>query len=193
MTKHYDIQKGSSEQRDRVESLLFGLENLDPEIREQIITAWITSWLCSPYVDLSDAPYGPLAPDYLLMDHVREVVQIGLVLAHEAKNQWNETCDLKSLIAVLLMHDVDKPLMFLRTEAGIEVSPLASTLPHGVVGSMIAYDLGLPQQVVDIVATHSGQSPFHSLLFESYILHYADMFASDRAILAGGGKPFFQK
>ncbi len=193
MENHYEIQPGSPEQRRRVENLLSGLEEVDAATGERVVTAWVTSWLNSPYSDLSEAPYGPLAPDYPLMDHVREVLQFGLVLASEAAEKWNQTCGADTLVPILLLHDVDKPLMYVRTENGVQPSPLASTLPHGVVGSMIVHDLGFEQKVVNTVATHSGNSPFHGVQFEDFILHYADMFTSDRAILAAGGKPYYQK
>jgi hypothetical protein len=74
-------------------------------------------------------------------------------------------------------------------------SQLSRELQHGVVGAMLLKELGLPHTVVSTVAMHAGNSPFHGRNFEAYVLHYADYFATDHAIMLEGAdkEPYYQK
>ena len=189
----YEIQPGSSNQRRAVEDWLAGLDLVSPEVRERIITGWVTSWAASPYENLEDMPYSTLAPGFQLMRHVNEVTRTGVDLAHRAIKEWGDEIDWDVMVSILTMHDVDKPLMYVRENGGVTYSKLSKELPHGVVGAMILKDLGFPHYVISTVATHASNAPFHGKNLEAYILHYADFFATDRACMREGTTPFYQR
>lgn len=189
----YEIQSGSPAQRAKVEGWLAGLELASAPVRERIVTAWVSSWLASPYGALEEMPYSTLAPEFPLMQHVNEVTRTGIDLARRAQAEWGDAVDWDEMIAILALHDVDKPLMFVRENGVVAHSRLARELPHGVVGAMIVRDLGFPHVVVSTVATHASNAPFHGRNIEAYILHYADFFATDRACMREGTTPFYQR
>lgn len=83
--------------------------------------------------------------------------------------------------------------MFERKEGRVIYASLAHRMAHGVVGAMLLHDLAFPGIVVDTVSTHAANSPFHGSNVEAYILHYADFFSADHAIMNDGGQPFYQK
>lgn len=188
----YTIDRSSNQRRQQVSDWLFGLDLVSPAVRDSIVTAWVSSWSSSPYAQLADMPFSPGA-DYPLERHVNEVTRAGMDLARRAAADWGETIDPDILVPVLMLHDVDKPLMYTRAGGAIGYSQLSRELPHGVVGAMLLKELGFPHPVVSAVATHAGYSPFHAETFEGYVLHYADYFAADHAMRVCGKPPFYQK
>jgi hypothetical protein len=189
----YTIERGSANQREYVENWLAGLDLVSPETRDRIVTGWITAWTSSPYESIEDMPYSKLAPGYLLYKHVNEVTLAGIDLARRANADWGSAIDYDSLVSILAMHDVDKPLMYMRDGQEVKNSQLSKELPHGVVGAMILKDLGFPHLVVSTVATHASNAPFHGQSFEAYVLHYADFFSTDHALMLEGTQPFYQR
>ena len=189
----YTIDRASNSRRKAVEEWLWGLDLVSPEVREKIVTAWVSSWSSSPYSELSEMPFSPSAPDYRLEWHVNDVTRTGVDLARRAAADWGAKIDWDVMMSILILHDVDKPLMYTRESDGVGYSQLSRELPHGVVGAMLLKELGFPHTVVSTVATHAGNAPFHGSNLEAYVLHYGDYFAADRAMFLAGKTPFYQK
>ncbi len=188
----YTIDRDNNLRRELVSEWLFGLNLVSPNIADAVVTAWVSSWMSSPYENLSDMPFSPVA-DYPLERHVNEVTRAGVDLARRAAADWGTEVDNDVLLPVLMLHDVDKPLMYCREDGKVVYSQLSRELPHGVVGAMLLKELGFPHSVVSAVATHAGYSPFHAETFEGYVLYYADYFAADHAMQCCGQRPFYQK
>lgn len=190
---YYTIQMGDPARRQRVSGWLDGLDEVSPATREAIITAWVSAWASSPFETLEEIPYSLLAPSYRLMDHVNEVTRAGLDLSRRAARDWERTSDPEVLVPILVLHDIDKPLLMVRQEGTVRASALAAELPHGVPGAMLLRELGFGPRVVNTVATHATNAPFHGSTTEAWLLHYADLFATDHALMSTGGKPFYQR
>jgi putative nucleotidyltransferase with HDIG domain len=188
----FTIDKTSNSRRKTVEDWLWGLDLVTSPVREQIVTAWTSAWASSPYERLEDMPF-TTGVDYPLMKHVNEVTKAGVDLAKRAKSDWGTDVDMDTLMSILILHDVDKPLMYERRGSEIGYSKLSTEVPHGVVGAMLLRDLGFPDEVVGVVATHSPKMPFHGKGHAAYVLHYADLFSADHAIMLVGKEPFYQK
>ena len=188
----YTIDRTANLRRTLVAEWLYGLDLVSPDLRDMIVTAWVSSWSSSPYENLSDMPFAPVA-DYPLERHVNEVTRAGLDLARRAATDWGTPIDNDVLMPILILHDVDKPLMYVRESGTVGYSQLSRELPHGVVGAMLLKELGFSHPVVSAVATHAGYSPFHAETFEGYVLHYADYFAADHAMRVCNKLPFYQK
>ena len=188
----YTIQEGSIAERKQVSDWLFGLERLSPDNREKVITAWISSWRSSSYRSLEHIP-GFSFSSYKLMDHVNDVVHFGISLAEESIKRWGLTFDWEELIQIFILHDIDKPLLMDMDGEKIVKSERARQLQHGVLGALLLNDLGFSEKVISTVATHATNSPFHGSSTEAYILHYADLFAADHAVMKEGLTPYYQK
>jgi hypothetical protein len=189
----YTIDRSSNWRRKTVEDWLYGLDLVSRAVRDDIVTAWVSSWASSPYERLEDVPF-TAGVDYPLTRHVNEVTRGGVELGRVAAEAWGADIDHDTLMSILMLHDVDKPLMTIRTESGeIVYSELSREIPHGVVGAMLLKDLGFPHLVVSTVATHAGNSPFHGRGVEAQILHYADFFSADNALKSAGRQPFYQR
>src|SRR5271165_3783473 len=110
----YVIDRASNSRRRAVEEWLFGLDLVSPEVREKIVTAWVSTWSSSPYQELAEMPYSPGAPHYRLEWHVNDVTRAGVDLARRASADWGKVVDNDILLPILILHDVDKPLMYVR-------------------------------------------------------------------------------
>lgn len=192
MSEPYQIDRSSNQKRRDVEAWLYGLDLVSPSVRDDIVTAWVSAWASSPYETLEAMPFGA-GVDYPLMQHVNEVTRAGMDLAQRAAADWDVTLDRDVVVPILILHDVDKPLMYVRDGAEINHSPLYHQLPHGVAGAMLLKDLGFPHKVVSTVALHAGNAPYHGSTFEAFLLHYADYFSADHAMMTAGKKPYYQK
>jgi putative nucleotidyltransferase with HDIG domain len=188
----YTIDRSSNSRRKTVEDWLFGLDRVSPSVRDNIVTAWVSTWSSSPYETLEEMPFSA-GLDYPLMQHINEVTRAGVDLAQRAAADWKVQLDPDILLPILMLHDVDKPLMYVREGGEVLRSKLYHELPHGVVGAMVLKDLGFPHQVISAVALHAGNAPYHAESFEAYVLHYADYFSADHALMTLGKKPFYQK
>lgn len=190
----YEIVKGTAEQREEIRRWLPGLDELALDMREQVITAWVTVWQNSSYESLDEVPY---ALSHKLVDHVSEVVRFGMAFAQLAEEQWGDAWKIKlnwqELIQVLILHDLDKPMLYTRSANPLEKSTVAKQLPHGTLSALILKELGFSENIISAVATHSLESPFHPATALSYVLYYADLFSADHALLEEGIEAFYQK
>lgn len=188
----YKIDRTSNSRRKAVEEWLWGLDLVSPSLREGIVTAWTSAWASSPYERLEDMPFTAVL-DYPLMSHVNEVTRAGVDLAKRAQADWKIELADDVLVPSLILHDVDKPLMYVREGDAVVGSTLSKEIPHGVVGAMLLKELGFAHEIVSVVATHSPKMPFHNRGWAAYVLHYADMFSADHASMLMGKEPSFQK
>jgi hypothetical protein len=191
MTEPYHIDNGSNWRRQAVEEWLFGLDLLSPPVREKVVTAWVSAWASSSHEKLEDMPFSPGASPYPLMQHINDVTRAGVDLGKRAEADWGVTFDPDVLVSILILHDVDKPLLYAREGDGAGHTPLFYELPHGVIGGMLLKELGFPHTVVSTVATHATNAPFHGRNLEAQVLHYADLFAADHAFRQMGKTPVY--
>ncbi len=186
----YTIDRSSNWRRKAVEETFWGLDRLSPGLREMSMTAWVTTWAASPYERLEDMPWSPGA-DYPLINHVNEVTRAGVDLAARARADWQLALDDSVLMPALILHDVDKPMMYERVNGEVVGTTLSMEIPHGVVGGMLLKELGFEHEVISIVTTHSPRMPFNHRGNVAYILHHADTFAADQASMKCGKKPAY--
>lgn len=186
----YRIETGSKARRAAVEDWLFGLDLVSPAVRTRIVTAWVSAWKSSSHAGLGDMPFNP-GPFFPLAKHVNQVTRAGVDLGRRAETDWGMALDWDEMMSILILHDVDKPLLYVRQDGEYVTSALSRELPHGVVGAMLLKELGFSHLVVSTVATHATNAPFHGATREAHILHYADLFAADHALRMMGRTPFY--
>lgn len=189
----YIIDRTPGEKRGVVAREIWGLDLVSEKVREDIITAWVTMWTSSNFERLEDVPFAP-GMNSPLLRHVNEVTRAGVLLARQATEEWRVEFDTDVLVSILILHDVDKPLLSEPDgQGGTRASRMASQLQHGVIGGMLLKELGFPHIVVSHVALHAGNAPFHPETPEALVLYHADYFSADQAMMAVGKPPFYQK
>ena len=191
MTQPYAIDRGSNALRQAVQDWLFGLDLVSAPLQEAIVTAWASAWASSTHERLEDMPFSPGSSFFPLAQHVNEVTRAGVDLGKRAAADWGTTFDPDVLVPILILHDVDKPLLYRREGAGSVHTDLYYELPHGVIGGMMLKELGFAHTIVSTVATHATNAPFHGRNLEAHVLHYADLFAADHAFRVMGETPLY--
>ncbi|MEN0076348.1 MAG: HD domain-containing protein [Paracraurococcus sp.] len=191
MTQPYSIDHGSNWRRQAVRDWLVGLDPLPEALQERIVTAWVSSWASSSHERLEDMPFSPGSGFYPLMRHVNEVTRAGIDLGRRAAADWGGELPEELLLPILILHDLDKPLLYRREGGGAVQTDLYHELPHGVIGAMMLKELDFPHVVVSTVATHATNAPFHGRNPEAHVLHYADLFAADHAFRSMGETPLY--
>jgi hypothetical protein len=81
---------------------------------------------------------------------------------------------------------MDKPLLYMRTETGVQYSPGRSGDDHGPLGADLALAHGIPTEVAELIRYHSPFSQKHSehsASVEATILRCADITAAGLAAL----------
>lgn len=190
--KSYKIVSPTAPQRAQMLDAFPRLGELHPPDRDRAVTAWLSVLYASSFADIRDVPFSHGAPGSLV-DHTNDVTEAGLALLAVAETRWGWTVDRQRLLAVLLLHDLDKPLL-MRREAGADLeTPVASRIPHGVLGALILTELGMAEEVVAAVATHATHAPLRGPDPEVHILHYADLFCADAELARTDRTPFFRQ
>ncbi len=178
---------------DRVRSLLKGLDALPGSSADLILAAWSIFLSNSLFDDLADVPVSP-GLSHSLVDHTNDVVHLGRLIGAGYRDLDMPAFEPEVLDLILYLHDIDKLLLFQPGPAlgTTERSPLSRKIPHGVLAGLLLNELGACESVINVVATHSTDAPFHNESTEALILHYADMAAIDAIKLREGQRPFFQ-
>jgi hypothetical protein len=191
MTQPYSIERGTNSRRQAVQDWLFGLDLVAAPLQDAIVTAWASSWASSSHERLEDMPFSPGSGFFPLMQHVNEVTRAGIDLGKRAAADWGTAFEADVLVPILILHDLDKPLLYRRDGGGSVHTDLYHELPHGVIGAMMLKELGVAHSIVSTVATHATNAPFHGRNLEAHVLHYADLFAADHAFRVMGETPLY--
>jgi putative nucleotidyltransferase with HDIG domain len=93
--------------------------------------------------------------DETLVRHTNAVVNMAEAIASEFQQAYDVALNLDRLLAGGLLHDVDKLVLYERKGDSVQLSELGRKVSHGGYGAKVAAQVGLPQDVVNIIACHS--------------------------------------
>jgi putative nucleotidyltransferase with HDIG domain len=150
----------------------------DAALREQVIENTALKRGKWRATDLEQIPFSMLAAScgVSLAAHTRNVTDCCIKLGEVLEKAYKPLFQIHSdyLIAGAILHDVGKALEYCSTEAGYGISKSGKLLRHPISGAALAAELGLPDEVVHIIAVHSkeGDGGFRSP--EAWIIHHAD-------------------
>ena len=127
-------------------------------LRDRVIEAWVRVWRESGYQDIGDTPNWPSENDSLVA-HTNAVARMTLAAAGEYQQVYQAKLSRDFLLAGALLHDIDK-MVVVELKGGVfEPTELGRKVIHGAYGAQVAEDLGLPPEVVNIIASHSFLQP----------------------------------
>lgn len=112
------------------------------------------------------------------IEHVRVVTKIAIQMHDTLEDTYKKQQNIRDLVIVgALLHDVGKMIEFCLKDGEIAYSDNANIIRHPLSGAIIAEKVGLPEEIVHIIATHSfeGKDSYHSLA--SIIVNMADEIA----------------
>ncbi|MBU3905288.1 MAG: HDIG domain-containing protein [Nanoarchaeota archaeon] len=110
-----------------------------------------------------------------LLDHILSVTEISISIAETFNKIYKKKINLDHVIAGALLHDIMKVFMIKKGGKGLT----GTKLDHAVFSAAELYSRGFPEEVVDIVASHGGESAQPNIrTIESFIVYQADVIDS---------------
>ncbi len=152
----------------------------DPELRKKTITVWIEALEQSGWTvkDLSEMPFTLLIPDtdVNLITHTRAVTLSALRIAEVLVQEYagRIAIDRDILLSGALLHDVGKLFEYKKEKGRFVKSRQGELLRHPISGAAFAFKLGLPQDVIHIIAAHSKEGDGSRRTIEAIIVNHAD-------------------
>jgi putative nucleotidyltransferase with HDIG domain len=141
------------------------------EIKEKIVTVWQKAAEKGGWDKLDDVPFTLLFENSgKLTEHTKRVTHLAkavIDLREEALNQ-------DYLIAGALLHDVGKMLEYERVNGKIVKGKFGQKFRHPVSGSKLAWQCGIPDEIVHIIYAHSHEGDKTERSPEAFIVHHCD-------------------
>jgi putative nucleotidyltransferase with HDIG domain len=157
----------------------------DLGLREKVINVWHRAIRAGGWSlrDLSRIPFTLLIKEVKVsfIEHVRAVTKICLETARVLKETIPEFPIINNdfLIAGALLHDIGKLIEYEDKEGKIQKSKRGRFLRHAFEGLGLSYDMGIPIEILHIIAVHSKEGEDFARSPEASILHHADFITFD--------------
>ncbi len=149
-----------------------------PELREiknkrlqrQIVELWLTAVRRGGWKQIDAIPFTLLIKTRRgLVEHTRAVTSMAMAIARSRKD-----LNLDLVIAGGISHDVGKLLEYTRKGRAIVKSDQGKRIRHPVSGAALAQEIGLPPDVVHIIASHSEEGELVARSKEAVVIHHCD-------------------
>jgi len=189
----------SQKEKDHLAKHLPMINNIDdPDLRDKVYGLLAGVLNESPYQDITDVPNFTTElmggeDEETFVRHTGAVVSGAMAFAGALQSAYGIRIDDDILLAGAILHDVEKPVAYARKGNVVELTPLGRKTLHGEIGASMARQAGLPETVINIIASHSpteGKIPPASI--EAVIVRCCDtgVFQSYRLMT---GKGLWQK
>ncbi len=152
----------------------------DGSLREKTIQVWQEAikrggWKME---DLTEMPFTLLIArtSINIIQHTRAVTLCSLRIAEILIKEYKEkiSINLDHLLSGALLHDVGKLFEYRREGKRFVKSDEGKLLRHPISGASFAFQHGLPQEVIHIIAAHSKEGDGARRTVEAIIVNHAD-------------------
>jgi len=149
----------------------------DGGLREKVIKCWKVAMERGGWKTLDNIPFTLLLPDAgSFVEHVNRVAEMAYAVGKARKD-----VNMDLLLAGAILHDVGKLLEYERVGNEVKKSRMGKIIRHPVSGAALASELGLGEDLVSIIASHSKEGEFVERLPEAVIVHHCDFIDFDIA------------
>lgn len=156
----------------------------DDELRSNTIAVWEQLWGESLWEDIMDLPCSTHKTDYPHVVHNRSVVKMAILVAETLMEFHQVDINMDYLIAAALLQDASKLVEYEPTEdGGCRLSMLGEKFAHSFYAGHIALNKGIPDEIAQVILTHSPDSPVYPQTLICKILFYVDQ--TDMAAIGG--------
>ena len=162
MVENHDIETCFSEELQWIK---------DTTLREQVVQVWKKAAEQGKWKNLDMVPFTLLFENSgRLIDHTKRVTH----LAKAVLDQREEALNQDYLIAGILLHDVGKLLEYDVVDGKIVKGEYGKKFRHHVSGAKLAWQCGLPDEIVHIIYAHSHEGDKTERSPEAVIVHHCD-------------------
>lgn len=156
----------------------------DLQLRQSVIAVWEKLWEESAWEDIMDLPCSTHKTDYPHVIHNRSVVRMAVQVAETLKEFHKVEVDMDHLVAAALLQDASKLVEYEPDgNGGCVMSKRGKLFMHSFYGGHVALELGVPEEIVQTIVTHSPDSPVFPQTLICKILFYVDQ--TDMAAIGG--------
>ncbi len=142
----------------------------DEELRGKVVECWTLAMERGGWDSLDGIPFTLLLPDAgEFTGHVNRVTAMAAAVGRE-----RDDLDMDVLIAGALLHDVGKLLEYERADGQVQKSAMGHIIRHPVSGAALAALVGLPDNIVSIIAAHSKEGEYVERIPEAVVVHHCD-------------------
>ena len=152
----------------------------DSDLREKTRAAWVLAFERSPLEpdDLLAIPFTLHVEGCTVsfMEHKRLVVHLAKVSAEKIAEFMGDAMpiDRDTLIAGAILADVGKLLEYEKEDGKVVQSKRGKYLRHPFTGVGLGQEVGVPDAVCHVIATHAGEGNLVKRSAEAYVVHHAD-------------------
>ena len=157
----------------------------DRALREKTLRTWVAGFERSPLEpkDLHEIPFTLLVPGCAIsfIAHKRAVVHVSIESAKAMKRFFGDQLpiDMDVLASGAILIDVGKLLEYERVDGKLRQSAKGQLLRHPFSGAGLCQEMGLPDAVTHMVATHAKEGSLGKRTVEAWIVHHADFMSFD--------------
>lgn len=156
----------------------------NPELREKTIAVWNRMYEEGKWEDIMALPCSTKKTDYPHIVHNRSVVQMAVSCAKIVAELHHAEVDMDHLIAAALLQDVSKLVEYEPDgNGGCALSERGKKFMHAFLAAHVALEVGLPDDVAQVILTHTPDSPVYPQTLIGKILFYVDQL--DMAAIKG--------
>ena len=143
----------------------------DTALQDMVVEVWKKAIDIRRWNSLDEIPFTLLFEDSgLLTDHTKRITNC----AKAIYDQRDEDINLDYLIAGALLHDVGKIVEYEKKDGKVVKSEYGEVFRHPVSGSKLAWQVGLPDEVVHIIYAHSHEGDKTKRSLEAIIVNHCD-------------------
>lgn len=143
----------------------------DEVLRNKVVNVWKEAANRGNWKTLEDAPFTLLIEDSgKLIDHTKRITNLAKVIF----DQRTEDLNLNFLIAGALLHDVGKLLEYEKKDCEFVIGKFGKKFRHPFSGALLAKEIGLPDEVILIIYSHSYEGDRIKRSPEAVIVNHCD-------------------
>ncbi|OYT30120.1 hypothetical protein B6U98_00555 [Thermoplasmatales archaeon ex4572_165] len=155
----------------------------DTEIKKKVVDAWILGCKRGGWQNIEELKQMPFTlltdcKGINFLEHTLAVTEGAFQLAKAQEKHYSSIpykIDYDMLVAGGLLHDVGKLLEIGKNDKGEFVkSRSGKCARHPISGAILAAEVGLPEEIVNIIACHSKEGDGRPQMLETVFVHQAD-------------------
>ena len=150
----------------------------DEHLRTEVLKIYEEIFTQSQFEHPEDVPM--VHPDHTkwnttLIHHEATTTRAALAVAECVEKAYGVKLNKDYLITGDLLHDGSKPLEYWKTEHDVGHTPLMEQIGHSMMAANIAYNHGLPIEIVHIILSHTPYYKMPNASIESLLVYYTDV------------------
>ena len=161
------------------------LEIQNNQLKEQIAEVYVRVLQDCKWEHVEDACFNPHFQQQKLANHIRVTTGSAYATAKLMNEYQDLGMDLDVVLGIGLLHDVSKFLEFEPDDIqGARMSSLGTHIQHGVIGAYYAKQVGLCEEWLQLIISHTPQSNNRPCRKEGFMFGLVDLADADQIAIA---------